>query len=63
MLDNLLCNVHRLKIQIYFHDFFFEFFKEERCIVCSERCTVVHLPLIFTEIPILFAMKILKNQR
>jgi len=28
VLDELLCNVLRMKIQMYFHDFFFEFFSQ-----------------------------------
>jgi len=35
MVDELLCNVLRVKIQIYFHDFFLKISHEERCTVVS----------------------------
>jgi len=45
MVDELLCNVIRVKIHIYFHDFFFEFLQVERC--------TVHPALILMEITFL----------
>jgi len=42
MVDELLCNVHLVKIQIYFHNFLNLYNKERRI--------VVHLPLILIEI-------------